>query len=276
MSHRNLLLVIAFFLFSSCSANTAPSNANKPTPQPHEVGSYNCQGRVHATSSGTVAPSSTPRSLYFGNNRGNFYAVNAQTGELRWCLDLNNPKTATTPSTLIIGTPTVVDGVVYVCASDGGEAGYLYTFNASDGSLRWVHLMGDYVGAALLNNVAYVSSGGPSLDAFNMSSGTVLWHYKFTHLVSISNPTLTTGGMLYINADGAYALRSENGRVLWHKPLGADQSVYFLPPVVVDGVDYVVRTDGHGNSMLYALNASNGAEYWQSTNLPQLSPLTVA
>jgi len=409
MSHRNLLLVIAFFLLSSCSANTAPLNANKPTPQPHEVGPYNCQGSVHSTSSGTVAPSSTQRSLYFGNNRGNFYAVNAQTGELRWCLDLNSPKTATTPSSLIIGTPTVVDGVVYVCASDGGEAGYLYTFNASDGSLRWrtqtdcwnvsipftdraiplvnngvvysglsavrardgqvqwkfhvnlsregelillalvdgvvyastegavyafnaqngailwrypshaflnvggplvisnkmllvgtqgtvdqpetsalyaintengslrwVHLMGDYVGAALLNNVAYVSSGGPSLDAFNMSSGTVLWHYKFTHLVSISNPTLTTGGMLYINADGAYALRSENGRVLWHKPLGADQSVYFLPPVVVDGVDYVVRTDGHGNSMLYALNASNGAEYWQSTNLPQLSPLTVA
>ena len=35
MSYRTkrLLLVIAFFLLSSCSANTAPSNANKPTPQ---------------------------------------------------------------------------------------------------------------------------------------------------------------------------------------------------------------------------------------------------
>ncbi len=156
------------------------------------------------------------------------------------------------------------------------ETSALYAINTENGALRWYYLMGDYVGAALLNNVAYVSSGGPSLYAFNMSTGTVLWHYKFTKLVSISNPTLTTGGTLYINVDGAYALRSDNGRVLWHKPLGADQCGYFLPSVVVDGVDYLACTDGQGNSMLYALDASNGAEYWHSTNIPQISPLTVA
>jgi len=83
-------------------------------------------------------------------------------------------------------------------------------------------------------------------------------------------------GILYSNADGAYAVDGTNGRILWHKSLGADQSVSFNPSVVVDGTDYLASTDGHGVSTVYALNASNGAEYWYSANIPQISPLAVA
>jgi outer membrane protein assembly factor BamB len=57
----------------------------------------------------------------------------------------------------------------------------------------------------------------------------------------------------------------------WH----LSQSVDFIPSVVVDGVDYLASTDGQGNSMLYALNASSGAEYWHISNLNQISPLAV-
>lgn len=71
------------------------------------------------------------------------------------------------------------------------------------------------------------------------------------------------------------AYSDTNGSVLWHKSLGSSQSVYFLPSVIVDGVDYLASTDGQGNSTLYALNASTGAEYWRITNINHISPLTV-
>jgi len=415
-------------LLSSCGLNTTPTSSKQPglsnthAAQPHEAGAYNCKGSVHSASNTSASSSTTPRSIYFGGSRGNLYAVNAQTGNLRWCIHLDNPQRQTTPtcppgghcpalpSIFIIGTPAVVDGVVYVCASGGGETGYTYAFNASDGTLRWrtqsdcwsvsipfgdsaiplvnngvvysglyalraqdgqalwkethinlaqdgelillavangvvyacteaavyalnaadgsirwrypphtymtvggplvvstfnqtlivgtqgsvdqpqtsavyaintengtlrwYHLMGDYVGATFLNNVAYVSSGDEYLYAFNASNGNMHWRTKLGY-TAWSAPVIAKR-ILYTNADGAYAVDSTNGRILWHKSLGADQSVSFNPSVVVDGTDYLASTDGHGVSTVYALNASNGAEYWYSANIPQISPLAVA
>ncbi len=429
---RDLLFIMAlcllvFPLLGSCGTNTTSTSSQQPglshtqAAQPYEAGPYNCKGSVHSASSASVSSSTTQRSIYFGGSRGNLYAVNAQTGSLRWCIHLSNPGVQATPSCpgshcpsfpsfLLIGTPAIVDGVVYVCASGVGEAGYTYAFNVSDGSLRWrtqsdcwsvsipfgdsaiplvnngvvfsglyalraqdgqalwkethinlaqdgelilltvangvvyacteaavyalnagdgsirwrypphtymtvggplvvsasnqmlivgtqgsvdqpetsavyaintengalrwYHLMGDYVGATFLNNVAYVSSGDQYLYAFNASSGKVLWRSKLGYTAWYA-PVIEKG-ILYSNADGAYAVDGTNGRILWHKSLGADQSVSFNPSVVVDGTDYLASTDGHGISTVYALNASNGAEYWYSASIPQISPLAVA
>ncbi len=427
---RRLLLVTALYLLvfpflSSCGSNTTPTSGQQPglsntqVSQPHEAGPYNCKGSIHFASNTSASPEPAPRSIYFGAVGGNLYAVNAQTGNLRWCIRLSNPGAQINPCTtprcpppipLILGTPAVVDGVVYVCASGGGETGYTYAFNASDGSLRWrtqsdcwsvsipfgdyaiplvsngvvysglyalraqdgqalwkethinlaqdgelillavangvvyacteaavyalnaadgsirwrypphtymtvggplvvsvsnqtlivgtqgsvdqpqtsavyavntengtlrwYHLMGDYVGATFLNNVAYVSSGDMYLYAFNAIKGNVLWRSKLGY--SAWYAPFMAKGILYTNSDGAYAVDSANGRILWHKSLGADQSFSFDPSVVIDGTDFLSNTDGHGISTLYALNASNGAEYWHSAGINQVSPLAVA
>jgi outer membrane protein assembly factor BamB len=101
----------------------------------------------------------------------------------------------------------------------------------------------------------------------------MVWRHKFIY--PTYNPALAVNGVLYINIDGAYALDSTNGGILWHKSLGFNQSVNFIPSVVIDGVDYLASTDGGGNSTLYALNASNGEEYWHIPIINQISPLTV-
>ena len=366
-----------------------------------------------AASSGAI-----PRSLYFGGDRGSLYAINAQTGELRWCIRLNDAAPQITPppcpfahcpsipSFLIIGTPAVVDGVVYVCVSGSDETGTTYAFNARDGSLRWhtesscgmnsmafnnnaiplvyngvvysglcalraqdgqvlwkesranivqegaymplaeadgvlyvstqaavyalnaadgsvrwrypphaymtvggllavsvsnqtlivgtegsvdqpetsaayavnigngslrwYHLMGDYKGAVLFNNVAYVSSGDEYMYALNAVSGNELWRTKLAYSPWYG-PVLAQG-ILYTNSNGAYAIDSSDGKILWHQLLGADQSFSFGPSVVVDGIDYLSGTDGHGTSGIYALNAKTGAEYWHSAGINQISP----
>jgi outer membrane protein assembly factor BamB len=134
--------------------------------------------------------------------------------------------------------------------------------------------MGDYAGAAFINNVVYVSSRDQYLYALDTGNGKVLWRHKFIY--PVYNPALAVNGVLYINIDGAEALNSTTGSVIWYTPLRESQGDTFLPSVVVNGVEYLASADDQENCTLYALNASNGAEYWQSSKLPQISPLTVA
>ncbi len=424
---RHLLLVTAFCLLifpllSSCGTNTTPTSNQQPglsttrPAKPFEAGPYNCKGSVHFASN----TSATPRSLYFGDTRGDLYAVNAQTGSLRWCIHLDNPQKQTAPpcpkqfhcppflSFFIVGTPAVVDGVVYVCVSSN-VTGFTYAFNASDGSLRWhtesncgmnsmafydtavplvdngivysglaalraqdgqilwkesrasivqegafmplaeadgvlyvntqeaayalnaadgsvrwrypshiwmtvsgplavsfsnqtliigttgsvdqpetsaayavnigngslrwYHLMGDYKGATFVNNVAYVSSGDGYLYAFNAIDGHELWRTKLDYS---PYPPITAQGIVYTNSDGANAVDSANGKILWHRSLGYDQSFSFGPSVVVDGTDFLSSANGQGINTIYALNASTGAEYWHSAGTNQISPPAVA
>ena len=425
---RSLLLLMALCLFvfpllSGCGTNTTPRSNQQPglsstrPVKPFEAGPYNCKGSTHIASNGGA----TPRSLYFGGNRGNLYAVNAQTGSLRWCIRLSDPAPQITPrpcpfahcpsipAFLIVGTPAVVDGVVYVCVSGSDETGSTYAFNASDGSLRWhtasscgmnsmafmnnaiplvddgvvysglcalraqdgqvlwqeiranilqegvfmplaeadgilyastqaavyalnaadgsvrwrypphaemtvggllavsvsnqtlivgtqgsvdqpetsaayavnigngslrwYHLMGDYKGATFLNNVAYVSSGNSYLYAFNAINGTERWRSKLSYS---PYPPIVAQGILYTNSNGAYAVDSADGKVLWHQSLGYDQSFSFGPSVVIDGTDFLSGTDGSGGGTIYALDARTGAEYWHSAAIDQLSPPAVA
>jgi outer membrane protein assembly factor BamB len=435
-SKHNLFIVALFLmlftLLSSCSINSGSSSnqhtgtpsSNRHTatpgnltPQPQEVVLSRCQESVSsAVITGIRSP--TQKSIYFGGASSNLYALNAQTGKLRWCVHMSQPplpcaKKPCRPlfplqEPLRVGTPAVLDGVVYVCASnapgytfafnardgsllwrtktdcwivdipfndnatplvnngvvysgtyalraqdghilwrapttvssvgefillalvdgvlygetEGGvyamnaqngailwhyppklnmgvdgplvvsnqmliigtqgseeqpETSALYAINTTNGSLRWYYLMGDYVGAALLNNMAYVASRDQHLYAFNCRNGSILWRYTFNAPVTISHPTITPDGMLYINVDGPYAIDSTNGSVLWHEPLGSNQSVFFTPSVVIDGVDYLVRRGGgQVEDTLYALDASTGTEYWHISNFNQISPLTVA
>src|SRR5260370_33298495 len=102
--------------------------------------------------------------------------------------------------------------------------------------------MGDYVGTAFLNNVAYVSSRDQYLYALNMNNGTVLWRHKFIY--PVYNPAQAMNGALYINIDGAYAPDSTNGIILCHKPLEPSQSVGLLPPTVVVVLQYLASVLG--------------------------------
>ncbi len=81
-------------------------------------------------------------------------------------------------------------------------------------------------------------------------------------------------GIAYAGGGGAvYALRTNNGTLLWHSRIdGAvgDQ------PVVVDGVVYVTASTDI-TATLYALRASDGTQLWHATsNGPQISTPVVA
>ena len=207
--------------------------------------------------------------IYVMSQKG-VYAVNAQDGEVYW---LYQPDAYT----IMSGPLVVVDHLLYAGTSgsvDHPEKSYCCALDAEKGTELWRYTMGGYIGAVIHNESIFVSSGDRHLYALEKNNGSLRWKYQF--VFPGHYPATIAKNVLYINTDGAYALSSADGAVLWHQHLGSSPSVSFTPSVVLDGVVYLASIDGHGRSILYALNASNGTEYWHSHYPHQINPLAVA
>ncbi|MGB8348617.1 MAG: PQQ-binding-like beta-propeller repeat protein [Ktedonobacteraceae bacterium] len=207
--------------------------------------------------------------MYAVSQRG-IYAINAQHGEVSWLYEPDE-------YTFISGPLVVADHLLYAGTQgsvDHPETSYCFALDTETGAEQWRYPMGIYIGAVIHDENIYVSSGDRCLYALEKHNGSLRWKYQFVdpghHAATMA------GNVLYINTDGAYALSSADGTVLWHQRLGSNPSVSFTPSVVLDGVVYLASIDGHGHSILYSLNASNGTEYWHSHYPDQIIPLAVA
>jgi len=192
------------------------------------------------------------------------YAINAQNGAVRWRFESD-------AYMHISGPPTVANQLLYVGTSgsvEHPEQSRCYALDAETGTLRWEYPLGNgYAGAVIHGESIYVSSGDRHLYALDKHNGSLRWKYRFAD--PTSNTATIVGNVVLIH--GVYALSSVDGTLLWHKDLK-----WCTPSVVVDGVVYLASGDGRGRSILYALDASNGVEYWHSHYPYQISLLAVA
>ena len=192
------------------------------------------------------------------------YAINAQNGAVRWRFESDAYMHSS-------GPPIVANHLLYVGTSgsvDHPEQSRCYALDAETGTLRWEYPLGNgYAGAVIHDESIYVSSGDRHLYALEKHNGSLRWKYRFDY--PTSNTATIAGNVVLIH--GVYALSSVDGTLLWHKDLK-----WCTPSVVVDGVVYLASGDGRGRSILYALDASNGTEYWHSHYPYQISLLAVA
>jgi eukaryotic-like serine/threonine-protein kinase len=199
------------------------------------------------------------------------YAINAQNGKVRWHFESD-------AYTIISGPPIVANHLLYIGTGgsvDHPEKSRCYALDADTGTLRREYPLGNgYVGAVIDNESIYVSSRDQHLYALEKHTGGLRWEYRFIY--PTYNTATIAGNVVYVNIDGAYALSSTDGTLLWHKDLGRNLGNSFTPSLIVDGVVYLASIDGHGRSILYALNASNGTEYWHTHYPRQIAPLAVA
>ena len=204
--------------------------------------------------------------IYATTHRG-IYAINAQDGQVRWLHQPDEPSG-------LSGPPIVAGHLLYAGTSGSvwrPEKYPLFALDVETGAEVWRYPMGGYIGAVVQHETIYVSAGDGSLSALDTKSGLPRWQYRFASPGHY--PATSANNVLYIATDGAYALSSEDGAVLWHQPLGSRPSVSFRQPVVQGGAVYLVRSDGHGRGVLYALDTRTGAEYW---HIPFPSALAVA
>lgn len=201
--------------------------------------------------------------VLYANNADSILALDADNGRVRW----QYAPPGVTPGDRLV----VAGGRVYVGMHGQGNA--LHVLDAANGALLWTSAMAAASNPTVANGMVYLGSWGNTLYALRASDGAVCWRYSAS--VSIATATTIADGVAYVNLDGPYAFDATTGVVFWHQSLGAGQNVWFTPLAVAGIVAYLGRTDGEGNSVIYALNAATGAIYWQTSAIWQVTPLAV-
>ncbi len=157
---------------------------------------------------------------------------------------------------LVLSSPAVVDGVVYVGSYDDN----VYALKASTGAKLWSFTTGAAVPSspAVANGVVYIGSYDNNVYALEASTGAKLWAYTTGNAV-YSSPAVANG-VVYVGSydNNVYALKASTGAKLWSYTTGG---AVFSSPAVANGMVYVGSYDGN----VYALNASTGAKLWSYT-----------
>ena len=193
---------------------------------------------------------------------------------------LNGAKWTFRTKGMLIGSPTVADGVVYVGSTDGN----LYAVDAESGSLKWKFEAKSRVVStpALANGMVYFAAYNGTFYALDASSGAVKWKFQTggerrfaaRHLHGVqpvaetmpdpydcylSSPAVWNGAVYFGSGDGnVYSLNAASGAVNWKFKTG---DVVHASPAVADGTVFI----GSWDANFYALDAGTGTEKWRFT-----------
>lgn len=220
------------------------------------------------------------KTLYFGSDDGNIYAIDAETGRQVWKTGTRGPVSA---------TPAVANGIVYIGSYDGK----FYALDAATGAIRWKFATGGerrfeakglhgmqpknqtiadpfdifLSSPVVADGAVYFGSGDGNLYALDANAGDLRWKFKTGDVVHAS-PAFADGVLFFGSWDSYfYAVDAKSGKEKWRfhggeDPLIHNQVGFQSSPAVVDGVVYT----GCRDAQLYALDAATGKEKWRFDN----------
>ena len=196
--------------------------------------------KFHTDSSVTSSPAVSAGFVYFNSYDGNLYALDAETGKLKWKFETAGERRFShihlhglqpsaeigpDPWDFYLSSPAVWNGAVYFGSGDN----FIYSVDATTGSLKWKFRTGDVVHAspAIADGTLYVGSWDSMLYALDAASGKGKWGFQ--------------AGV---------------------DPLTGNQQGFQSSPAISNGIVYV----GCRDSNLYAINAKTGKRKWAVSN----------
>ncbi len=220
------------------------------------------------------SPTLANGALYFGSDDGNLYAVNPSSGAKLW-----SQYAGAGGEAVSVGTPAVVNGVVYATSTNNSTHSYVLAVKAQTGAQIWRQTANSellsspqvsgnkvYVAATAITKPGQSSTRESHLEVFNATDGShavQLAHTQFAtaSTQSISPPTLANGSIYSGSLNGSVSATGANGNALWQRSLGGEVDA---SPQLANGSLFVGVNVGTitGNSIV-ALNAANGAVRWQ-------------
>ena len=162
------------------------------------------------------------------------------------CANSKRPKSSVPYNT--IGSPAVVDGIVYVGYNSG-----VCALNAATGAVLWTGRNGG-LEPAVANGVVYSPSDDGTLYALNASTGDVLWTFA-SGSIGATVASVANGKVFVGLGQNIYALDENSGALEWTAPI---DGIY--PPTsvsIANGVGYLASS-----KTLYALDLRTGARLW--------------
>ncbi len=225
-------------MFRGDAAHTGQLGGPAPVGHPVITWRYDSGGEI--TSTAAVADGL----VFFTGKRGDLFAVDAATGELRWQAHLGE---------YVLGSsPAVVDGSVYVSGGFG-----LYSYDAATGKERW-KLPIQYAAQSsptVSGDMVYIASQDGKLYGVDARTGDQQWSYNAKGLI-FSSPA-ASGPFVYVGTDGGviHAVSAESGNLVWKTEVGG--TIFSSP--AISGNTLVVTARG---GTVVALNTTNGAKIW--------------
>lgn len=202
-------------------------------------------------------------SLYFGTENGEVFALDANTGDVKWQSSIAGE---------ILAPPAVDSGIVVVNTSSGKLIG----LDSDDGKEVWVS-QSDVPPLSLrgvsapnaTNGGALVGTPSGKLQVNVIETGLVAWEApiasptgatELERIVDVDSHPLVYGGIVYVvSYNGTLAaVELRSGRVIWTREYGSFRNVN-----VVGNALFIVDT----NSNVYAVDRRNGVELWSNTVL---------
>lgn len=199
-----------------------------------------------------VSPTVVDDTVYLGSQDDHLYAVNRETGTLRWRFDAGSA---------VQSPPTVVGDTAYVAAGLD-----LIALDVADGSQRWrndIATFSDIGSPAVLDGEIYIATNR-SVLAVNAELGTVDWETRLDVNVGGLGDAVVHGGTVYVpgyGSEAAFALDAGTGDLLWsfHEPRTTVPCV----PTVADGLVYVNTGDLREEyATVYAIDTETGDSVW--------------
>jgi len=199
------------------------------------------------------SPAVTEGVVYFGSGDHNVYAVDAETGGLKW-------KFAT--QGVVHSSPAVADGRIYVGSWDT----YLYALDAATGQERWKFKTGDddenhnqtgiQSSPVVADGTVYFGCRDSHIYALDAQTGTERWKFKTTW---VNASPAAHEGVVYAGTSIPtlfHALDARTGEERYTAKLGL---IAFSSPAIADGLAYFGSFGGH----LYAVDISDGKVVWE-------------
>jgi outer membrane protein assembly factor BamB len=196
------------------------------------------------------SPAVAGGAAYFGSGDHHVYAIDADTGALKW-------KFAT--GDVVHASPAVVDGVVYVGSWDRN----LYALNATTGTVVWRFQTGDdpeihnQIGivssAAVAGGVVYFGCRDGHFYAVDSKTGKEKWNIDNHKGWVIASPAIRDGVVYFPTSDGQRfkAVDAATGAVKFDLGMKA---VSFSSPALAGNVAYFGTSDG----WLHAVDVTSG------------------
>ena len=159
--------------------------------------------------------------------------------------------------------PLIGDGLVFVTvtSTDNGPGAKLYALSQATGATVWgpVQLASQpslaYEGGKLFA-FSVTLTGSGTLQAFNATSGAVLWTQSFTGAVFGNPGVIAANGLAYIASEGTlFAVNESSGAVAWSAPINGGDSG--TPAVTADGVYLIYPCQS------YDFDPPSGTVVWQ-------------
>jgi outer membrane protein assembly factor BamB len=193
--------------------------------------------------------------VYFGSGDGNLYALDANSGELRWKFQTGD---------VVHSSPAFADGVLYFGSWDS----LFYAVDAATGKEKWrfqarkddlIHnQVGFQSSPAVVDGVVYTGCRDAHLYALDAATGKEKWNFNTELSWVISSPAVHEGKVFFATSDSTlyHVLEAATGKSVLRQQ---SKAFMFSSPSVAGDVVLI----GVLNGILEARDLKSGDLLWE-------------